>query len=104
MNAKQTPEPWRTFFKGIIGMRRRYNNTWSHHRSHLSKFKCDAKSDNYFVKLKLHNDPASENSDPYEFKMALFLNVNPKYFLLFVSNFNMTIEDSWTLEPSAKDE
>ena len=49
----------------------------------------DDKLDKEFVKIKLRRDTTSENSDPYEFKMVLFDNGEPKEFLLFVCNFNM---------------
>ena len=62
----------------------------------------DGKSDKYFVKLKLCRDPTSSTSDPYEFKMALFDNGKPEEFLLFVSNFNMTLAASGTLEAGVK--
>ena len=42
--------------------------------------------------------PASEKSDPYEFKIALSDNDEPEDFLLFVCNFNMTLEASGTLK------
>ena len=62
----------------------------------------DSKSDKYFVKLKLRRDPTLSTSDPYEFKISLFANVDPEKFLLFVSNFNMTLAASGTLEAGAK--
>ena len=40
----------------------------------LEKGKHGDKLENDFVKIKLHRDPSSENSDLYEFKMALFYN------------------------------
>ena len=40
----------------------------------LEKGKHDDKLENDFVQMKLHRDPTSENSDLYEFKMALFYN------------------------------
>ena len=41
----------------------------------LIKSKYDDMSEKDFVKMKLRRDPTSENSDPYEFKMALFYNI-----------------------------
>ena len=55
-----------------------------------------------FVRLKLHRDPTSDNSDLYEFKMALFNNGNLEEFLLFICNFNMTLKAAETLETAAK--
>ena len=49
----------------------------------IIKNKRDHKSDNYFVKLKLHRTPTSEKSDLYEFKMDFFDNGDPEEFLLF---------------------
>ena len=51
----------------------------------------DTKLNKYSVKIKLHKDPTSENSDLYEFKMALFDNGEPEEFLLLVCNFQMTL-------------
>ena len=58
--------------------------------------------DKDFVKLKLRRDPALEDLDLYEFKIALFDNGKPEDFLLFVRNFNMALEDLGTLNMSAK--
>ena len=44
----------------------------------------------------------SEKLDLCEFKMTLFGNGNLEELLLFVCNSSMTIEDSVTMEPSAK--
>ena len=53
----------------------------------IIKGKRDDKSDKDFVKLKFQRDPTSEKSDLYEFKMALFENVNPEAFCcLFVTS------------------
>ena len=41
--------------------------------------------------------PTSENSELYEFKMALFDKSEPEEFLLFIRNFNMTLKASGTL-------
>ena len=40
----------------------------------------------------------SENSDLYELKMALFDICKPDEFLLFIRNFNMTLEASGMLK------
>ena len=45
----------------------------------LIKIKHNDKSENDFVKIKLHRYPMSENSDLYEFKMALFYNGDREY-------------------------
>ena len=55
--------------------------------------KHDNKSEKDFVTMKLRRDPTSENSDPYEFKMALFYNGYWGYFV-FTHNFKMTLETS----------
>ena len=44
----------------------------------------------------------SENSDLYEFRMALFDNGDPDEFLLFIRNFNMTPEETGTIGYCAK--
>ena len=59
---------------------------------HLIKSKHDDNSDKDFVKLKLSRDPASENSELYEFKIALFDNVDQEQFLLIFRNFNVALE------------
>ena len=58
------------------------------------------RSDKYFYEIKLGRDLTSEKLDLYEFKMALFNNGYPKQFLLFIWNFNMTIEVSRTNKSS----
>ena len=68
----------------------------------LIKRKNDEKSDKYFVTIKLLRDLTSEKLDLYEFKIALLGNSNPEEFLLFISNFNMTLEESVTLKYDAK--
>ena len=68
----------------------------------LIKIKHDDKSDKYFVKLKLLRDPKSYKLDLYEFKIALFGNGDLEEFLLFVSNFNMTLDASGTLDLATK--
>ena len=67
----------------------------------LIKGKNNDKSDKYFVKFKFRRNPTSKKSDPYEFKMALFDNGYPEYFLLFIQNFNMTLKESGMLKPGA---
>ena len=49
------------------------------------------------VKIKLHREPASENSDMDEFKMALFDIHNPEDFLLLIWNFRMALNASGML-------
>ena len=49
------------------------------------------------VKVRLLRDPTTEISDLYEFKIALFDNSDPGKFLLFVRNFQTTLEDSVAL-------
>ena len=68
----------------------------------LIKSNNDEKMDKDCVKLKLHRDPTSQNFDLYEFKVALFDNVDTEEFLLFVRNFNMTLEASVILTAGAK--
>ena len=46
------------------------------------------------VKTKLRRDLTSKKYDLYEFKMALFDNGDPEEFLLFIRNFNTTLEAS----------
>ena len=67
----------------------------------LIKSKNDEKLDNYHVKNKLRRDPTSGNSDLYELKTALFDNGNPEELLLFVWNFQMTLEESETINYGA---
>ena len=54
------------------------------------------------MKIKLRSYPTPETSDLYEFRMALFDNVDPEEFLLFVCNFNITLEASGTLDTAVK--
>ena len=68
----------------------------------LIKSKNDDKPEKYFVKIKLCRDPMSENLDLYEIKMALFDNSNPEEFLLFVRNFNTTLNVSGKFKAGAK--
>ena len=64
--------------------------------------KNDEKSDKDFVKIRLRRDPTSEKLYLYQLKMALFDNGDPEEFLLFILNFNMTIEVQGTLKSGAK--
>ena len=48
------------------------------------KIKNDDKPDTYFIKMKLCRNPASEKSDFYELKLALFDKGEPEEFLLFI--------------------
>ena len=59
------------------------------------------KLDKYFVKIKLFRDTKSEKSNLYELKMDLFDNGNPDEFLLFIHNFNTTLEEPGTLKAGA---
>ena len=56
----------------------------------------------YCVKIKLRRDPTSQKLDPHELKTALFDNGKPEEFLLFIMNFNMTLEAPGTLLVGAK--
>ena len=62
----------------------------------------DAKSEKDWVKIKFCRDPTSEKSDLYEFKMDLFDNVDLEYLLLFVRNFQITLEVLGVIAASAK--
>ena len=68
----------------------------------LIEIKHNDKSEKDFVKLKFCRYPTSKKSDLYVFKTALFDNGEPKEFLLFVHDFNMTLAASWTLATDAK--
>ena len=60
----------------------------------MIKIKHNDKSEKGFVRIKLRRDTTSQKLDLYELKMALFGNGDPEEFLLFVRNFNMTLEAS----------
>ena len=62
----------------------------------------NGKSDKEFLKLKLRRYPTSFTSDICELKMSLFDNGEPKEFLLFVRNFNMTLVASGMMEAGTK--
>ena len=49
------------------------------------------------VKIKMRRDPTSEKLDLHEFKISLFDNGDMEMFFFFISNFQMTLEDSGTL-------
>ena len=68
----------------------------------IIKEEHNGKSDKNSVKLELHIDQKISTSDPYEFKMTLFGSGNPEEFLLFIHNFNMTLQASWMLDADAK--
>ena len=70
----------------------------------LIKSKHNDNQDKDFVKLKLHRDTTSEKLDLYELKMALFNNGKTEEFLLFVRNFNMTLEASGNMYPAGNDQ
>ena len=50
----------------------------------------------------MHRDPTSENSDLYEFKIALFDKGGLEELLLFVKNYKMMLEDLETLPVNMK--
>ena len=52
--------------------------------------------------IKFCSHHTSQKSDLYEFNMVLFYNGNPEESLLFISNFNMTLEASGTLAADVK--
>ena len=62
----------------------------------------NGKSDIYLVNMKLRRYPTSSTLDLYEFKIYLFDHGNPEKFLLFVTNFNMTLMTTGTLETGEK--
>ena len=66
----------------------------------LIKSKHNDNPDNDFVKIGLRRDPTSENSNLYEFKIALFYNGYQEFF--FNHNFKMTLKTSGTLKDTAK--
>ena len=68
----------------------------------LIKSKNDDKSDKDCVKIKFSRYPASQQLDLYEIKTALFDNGEPYMFLLFIINFNMTLEVSRTTLAGSK--
>ena len=68
----------------------------------LIKIENDTKLEKGCVKNKFKRDPTSENSDKYEFKMALFDNGKPEILLLFVRNFKMTLGASGNITDNAK--
>ena len=55
-----------------------------------------------YVKLKLRRYPTSSTAEFYEFMMYLFDHGNPEDFLLFIWNFQMTLEAIGTLETEVK--
>ena len=67
----------------------------------LIKGKNNEKLDKYFIKITLCGGSTYKSLDLYEFKMALFDNRDPEEFLLFIRNFNMTLEASVTLKYGA---
>ena len=68
----------------------------------LIKSKNDEKPDKYFVNIKLRRYPTPEKSDLYELKMSLFDKGDTEEFLLFIRNFQMTLEASGKLTTGAK--
>ena len=63
----------------------------------LIKSKNDDKLNKHFVSIKLRTDPTLEKSELYEFKMFVFDNSDTDDLLLFICNFNRTLEASGTL-------
>ena len=68
----------------------------------LIKVKHNDNSDKEVLNIKLRRDTTSEKLGLYEFKIALFDINKSEEFLLFVHNFNMTLEVSVTLQAGAK--
>ena len=68
----------------------------------LIKSKNYEKSDKDCVKFKLLRDTTSQKLDLHELKMALFDNSEPEELLLFIRNFNMTLEASGILVAISK--
>ena len=68
----------------------------------LIKMKNYGKLEIYFDKIKLSRDLTSEKLEPYELKTDLFDNRETYEFLLFIQNFNMTLEASGTIKSDAK--
>ena len=66
----------------------------------LIEIKNNAKLDKYFVDIKLCRYPTTEKSDFDEFKMALFDNDDPEEFLLFIQNFQITLQVSGMIAAS----
>ena len=67
----------------------------------LINSKNDTKSHKDFTTIKFRRDSMSENSDLYEFKMALFENDYLEEFLLSVRNFQMNLGTSGRLASGA---
>ena len=63
----------------------------------LFKINVDDKLDKDCVKIKFCRDPTLERSYLYEFKIAFFDSDDPEEFLLFINNFNITLEASGTI-------
>ena len=68
----------------------------------LIKVIYDGKSENDFIKLKLHRYPTSSMSDLYAVRMSLFENSDPEEFLFFVRNFNMHLVEPRMLDMGDK--
>ena len=60
------------------------------------------KLDKYCVQIKLYRDPASAKSDICEFKSAIFNNGKTEEFLLFIRNFQMTLETARAIAAGSK--
>ena len=57
-----------------------------------------------FLYLKSYIGPTHSTSYNYAFSISLFDNGNPEEFLLFVSNFNMTLAATGTLDTGANNQ
>ena len=68
----------------------------------LIKINNDDKLDKYFITIELHRGTTSQKSDTYGLKTDLFDNGDLEEFLLFIWNFNMTLEASGTLKGGTK--
>ena len=68
----------------------------------LVKEMSTGKSNEDYVKLKLHRYPTSNTSDLYEFRISLFDHGDPEKFLLFIRNLKMTLEATGTLKTDVK--
>ena len=55
-----------------------------------------------YMEIKLRRNPASELSEIYEFKSALFENENTEVFVLFAKKLNLMFKSSRTLQANAK--
>ena len=65
---------------------------------------CDMenKSENGFIMIQLFMNPVSTLSIMYEFKIVIFGNGEPEYFLLLQQNFHLDLNASVTITVSVK--